>query len=378
MRFLKRAVHPFDKLRAGPFDKLRASPLAVVVFALCTGCGTPSFLVTPVSSSNKLEEEEVQPGKGWAPGKIAIIPIEGMLANVTSGGFLQPTDNPVSKFVQEMEEAEKDETVKAVVLRVNSPGGTVTSSDTMYTVLKRFKEKTHKPVVASTQEVAASGAYYISCGADKIVAAPTSVVGSVGVMFETMQFTGTMEKLGITAAAIKSGSLKDMGSPFRAMKEDERVVMKEMVEEYFHRFVYIVADHRPVTEKPVDDLGSYEKDGYAGVYSGRVFSGERAVQLGLADQVGQLTDALDLARKLAGARQCVGHPVRTAIRLWRVDLCQQLDPEAAGKRTKTGSSGIASVPARGILLPLGAVMDAGIEKPRRVVPALQGNPEFRR
>jgi protease-4 len=276
-------------------------PITALLLMFCPGCGTPSFLVTPVSSSNKLDEEEVQPGKGWAPGKIAIIPLEGMLANVKSGGLLQPTENTVSKFVQEMEEAEKDDSVKAVVLRVNSPGGTVTSSDTMYTVLQRFKEKTHKPVVASTQEVAASGAFYVSCAADKIVAAPTSVVGSIGVIFETMQFKGTLDKLGVTTAAIKSGSLKDMGSPFRAMKDDERVVMKEMVEEYFHRFVHIVADHRPVTEKPVEDLTTYEKDGYAGLYSGRVFSGEQAVALGLVDQTGQLTDALDLARKLANA-----------------------------------------------------------------------------
>ena len=273
--------------------------LAVLLFVFCLGCGTPSFLVTPVSSSNKLDEDQVQPGKGWAPGKVAIVEVEGMLANVKSGGLLQPTENTVSKFVQELEEAEKDDSVKAVVLRVNSPGGTVTSSDTMYTVLQRFKEKTHKPVVASTQEVAASGAYYVSCAADKIVVAPTSVVGSIGVIFETMQFKGTLDKLGVTTAAIKSGSLKDMGSPFRAMKDDERVVMKEMVEEYFSRFVHIVSDHRPVTEKPVDDLTTYEKDGYAGLYSGRVFSGERAVQLGLADQTGQLTDAIDLARKLA-------------------------------------------------------------------------------
>src|ERR1700722_10359101 len=98
MRFLNRAACPF----------------ALALFAFCTGCGTPSFLVTPVSSSNKLEQEEVQPGKGWAPGKIAIIPVEGMLADVKSGGFLQPTDNPVSKFVQELDEAEKDDSVKAI------------------------------------------------------------------------------------------------------------------------------------------------------------------------------------------------------------------------------------------------------------------------
>lgn len=275
--------------------------LMLTTLALGGGCGAPSFLVTPVANTNKIQEEEVQPGRGWSPPKIVIIDVEGMLANARTGGLLQATENPVSKFDQQMERAAGDSSVKAVVLRVNSPGGTVTASDTMYEIVRRFKEKTHKPVVASTEEVAASGGYYVCCAADRIVAQPTSVVGSVGVIFEAMQFKGTLDKLGITADSVKSGSLKDMGSPFKALKENERVVMKEMVEEYFQRFVTVVSENRPVTEKPVADLTDYEHDAYAGVYSGRVFSGRRAVELGLADQTGQLQDALDLARKLAKA-----------------------------------------------------------------------------
>jgi protease-4 len=182
---------------------------------------------------------------------------------------------------------------------VNSPGGTVTSSDTMYQIVRRFRDKTGKPVVASAQEVMASGGYYVACAADRIVVQPTSVVGSIGVVFETMQFQGTLDKLGISAKSIKSGSLKDMGSPFKMLRADEERVMQEMVDEYFVRFVGVVRERRPVKEPPAPDLTEYAKTGYAGVYSGRVFSGNKAVELGLADEAGLLSDAIDAARTLA-------------------------------------------------------------------------------
>jgi protease-4 len=222
-----------------------------------------------------------------------------MLANVRTGGFLQPTENTLSLFTQQLDKAASDPSVKAVVLRVNSPGGTVSASDAMYELVKRFKARTGKPVVASAQEVAASGAYYVSCACDKIVAQPTSIVGSIGVVFETMQFEGTLQKLGITSEAIKSGSLKDMGSPFRAIKPEEKIVMQGMVEEYFTRFVGIVSGNRPVTEQPVADLSRYEESTYRGTYSGRVFSGERARELGLVDETGLLEDAVKLAKSMA-------------------------------------------------------------------------------
>jgi protease-4 len=182
---------------------------------------------------------------------------------------------------------------------VNSPGGTVTASDTMYELVRDFRRQTKKPVIASTQEVCASGAYYISCAADTIVAHPTSVIGSIGVLFSTMEFEGALGKLGVRAESIKSGPLKDMGSPFKSLNRNERAVMQEMVDEYFRRFVAVVDDARDVKEpQPTLPLAT----DYAGVYSGRVFSGERAVELGLADQAGRLEDAIKLARKMGKAK----------------------------------------------------------------------------
>ncbi len=256
---------------------------------LLTGCGMPSVLVTPVSGSFELHEDVVQPGKGLFPDKVALIPVDGMLLDARSGGLLQATENPMSLFVEELNAAADDDSVKAVVLRINSPGGSVTTSDTMYDAVLKFREKTHKPVIAAAQEIDASGAYYLSCAADKIVVNPTSVVGCIGVIFETFDVVGTMQMLGIQSDAIKSGELKDMGSPFKHMTPHERQVMQDMVNEYFARFKLVVTSHRTIKDS---DL--------AVVTDGRVFTGEKSVELGLADQTGRLNDALDLARQMAG------------------------------------------------------------------------------
>jgi len=157
----------------------------------------PSFLITPVSSNQSLKEVIVEEGTGGgflsSGNKIVIIEVEGMLLNAKTGGFLQAQENDVSLFAQQLKKAEKDPAVKAIVLRVNSPGGTVSASDLMYDEVKRFKQLTNKPVVASAQDIVASGAYYVSCSADKIVVQPTSVIGSIGVIFNTFDLSGTLD-----------------------------------------------------------------------------------------------------------------------------------------------------------------------------------------
>jgi protease-4 len=265
--------------------------LALPLICLFAGCGTPSLLITPVQNTSSLQAVVVQRGSGWSRPKIAIIEVEGMLLNARTGGFLQPSENKVSLFAQQLNAAAADDSVKAVVLRINSPGGTVTASDTMYQMLVDFKQKTRKPVLASTQDVAASGAYYIACGADKIVAHPTSVVGSIGVIFNTFDVEQAMQKIGVRNEAIKSAPLKDMGSLFKKLTPAEREVMQKMVDEFYGRFVTIVKSNRTITDP----------DRLALVTDGRVFSGTEAVRLGLADTEGTLEDALKLAKELAKA-----------------------------------------------------------------------------
>ncbi len=264
--------------------------IAALSLVVLSGCGAPSFLITPVQNPQRIEEQTVSPGTGFGAPKIALIEVEGMLSNLKGGGLLSlgaPGENPVSKFSQELELAAKDPAVKAVVLRVNSPGGTVTASDIMYQQVVRFKQETHKPVVASLQDLAASGAYYVSCGADRIVAHPTSVVGSIGVIFNTFNIAGTMEKIGAKSEAIKSGPMKDMASPFREIDPASRALMQQMVDEFYGRFVSVVMSNRHINaqDKTLTD--------------GRVFSGARAVELGLADRTGLLDDAIEQAKQMS-------------------------------------------------------------------------------
>jgi protease-4 len=263
----------------------------LLLLSILPGC-MPSFLITPVSSNQSLKEVVVEEStsRGFlsSANKIVIIEVEGMLLNARTGGFLQAQENDVSLFAQQLKKAEKDPAVKAIVLRINSPGGTVSASDLMYDEVKRFKELTKKPVVASAQDIAASGAYYVACSADKIVVQPTSVVGSIGVIFNTFDISGSMEKIGAKTNVIKSGPLKDMGSPFKSMDDNERAVMQAMVDEYYARFKGIVQSNRKLDNTTL-----------AAVTDGRVFTGLRAVELHLADQAGSLRDAIDVARELS-------------------------------------------------------------------------------
>ncbi|MGH7176370.1 MAG: signal peptide peptidase SppA [Tepidisphaeraceae bacterium] len=255
------------------------------------GCGMPSLLITPVANTSKLEEIEVDSGTSFASSKVAVIEVEGLLINARSGGFLGPEENKLSLFQQQMERAAKDSSVRAVVLRINSPGGTVACSDTMYEIVRRFRAKTRKPVIASTQEVAASGGFYIACASDQIVAHPSSVVGSIGVIFESFEFVGTMDKLGITSVTIKSGPMKDMASPFRKMDPKAEAVIQGMIDEDYVRFVEVVTAKTRITDP----------DRLKTITDGRVFSGQQAKELGLVDQLGMLDDAIELARTTSGS-----------------------------------------------------------------------------
>jgi protease-4 len=213
-----------------------------------------------------------------------------MLLNARTGGFLQAQENDVSLFAQQLKKAQEDSSVKAIVLRINSPGGTVSASDLMYDEVKRFKQATNKPIVASAQDIAASGAYYVACSADKIVVQPTSVIGSIGVIFNTFDLSGTLDKVGARTNVIKSGPLKDMASPFKPMDDNERAVMQGMVNEYYARFKGIVKSNRKLDDTTL-----------AAVSDGRVFTGLRAVELHLADQAGSLRDAIQTAKELSNS-----------------------------------------------------------------------------
>ncbi len=261
----------------------------LMIAILVAGCA-PSFLITPVANRSGLEETEVQQGKGLFKKKIAIIPIEGTIVNARTPSLMGSGENAISLLTQQLQRAEKDPNVVAVVLRINSPGGTVTASDTAYQLISDFKKRTGKPVIASVQELCASGGYYAALAADEIVVQPTSVVGSIGVIFTSFDIEGTLNKIGARSYIIKSGQLKDMASPFKAMREEERQVIQAMIMDYFNRFVGVVQTRRELQEVDVNRIND-----------GRVFTGEQALRLKLVDRPGTLDDALDLARQKADA-----------------------------------------------------------------------------
>jgi protease-4 len=263
----------------------------LVVFMLLplVGCFN-GLLIRPVQVDGPVEETTIVDAPNClCRNKIAIIDVEGMIMNARSSGLMGSGENPVALFRERLDAAADDKHVKAVVLRLNSPGGAVTASDIMYQDLVRFRQKTGKPVVACMMDVAASGAYYLAMGCDWVYAHPTTVTGSIGVIMSLYNASGLAAKLGITSDPIKSGKIKDIGNPLRLMSDEERTVLQGMVNSFFNQFVHVVATGRKMSEERVRELAD-----------GRVYTGVDAKHLGLVDEVGYLEDAIATAKHLAG------------------------------------------------------------------------------
>jgi protease-4 len=261
------------------------------LLAVLAGCGPTSYLITPVPAERRLEEHVVLREAPLATRKIALIDVEGVLKDSRGSSLLGvPEENPVALFKEKLDHAARDSHVKAVVLRINSPGGTVTASDLMYRELCRFKECTGKPVVTSMLDLTASGGYYLACASDKIYALPTTVTGSIGVIMLLPEVAGTMEKLGMSMRVFKSGEMKDAGSLFRDMTPRDREMFQGLITEMYARFFAVVHEGRPGI--PEDHLRE--------IADGRVFLGPEAQKEGLVDEVGGVYEALGAAKAAAG------------------------------------------------------------------------------
>src|SRR5829696_3431347 len=253
--------------------------LAIVAVVLILAVGGPT--VPPVYG------EEYVAGDG--PYKIAAVPVEGEIAPAddTLGGT-QPTATPEG-LADALRQAGQDTSVVAVVIEVNSPGGGVTASDEMHQSILNFKKNTGKPVVVSMGDTAASGGYYISTAADRIVANETTLTGSLGVIIPLNNFAEAAEKYGIKQVVIKSGKYKDMGSPFREMRPDEREIFQSIVDQEYSEFVDVISEGRDIPKDRVREIAD-----------GRVYSGLQAKKLGLIDSFGGLDEASAIAGNLAG------------------------------------------------------------------------------
>ena len=219
--------------------------------------------------------------------KVAVIPLSGTIAGVSQQGLLTTSGISSSLVRGYLKKAESDDKVKAVVLRIDSPGGSAAASQEIASEIRRFKEDTGKPVVVSMGDMAASGGYYISVYADKIVASPSTLTGSIGVISQFIYIQGLLEKLGLEMETIKAGEHKDMGT--RPLTDEERQIMQDITDDLYEQFVAAVAEGR---ELPVADVEV--------LATGQLYSGNQALDLGLVDELGGLDRAIELAAGMAG------------------------------------------------------------------------------
>ena len=264
-----------------------------LVCLLLVGCGNNALLIRPVSNQQQLKETRIYRDQGlFVSDKIVIIDVDGVMANSAAAGLLQSGENPVSLFQEKLDKARSDKNVKAVIIRINSPGGTVVASDLMYHALQTFKEETEIPVIACILDVGASGAYYLACACDTIIATPSSTVGSIGTIMQTVNLAGIMFKLGISTEAIKSGELKDMGTPFRSLKAEERQVLTDIIMHHYNTFVDVIHQNRR-------DRG-LTRDQILQLADGRVYTSDQVLENKLIDRIGYPDDAIELAQERAG------------------------------------------------------------------------------
>jgi protease IV len=215
--------------------------------------------------------------KSIGSGKVALVRIEGLLTASEA-------------VVEELRDYAADDSIKAIIVRIDSPGGGVVVSQEIYNAVKNAR-KEGKKVVVSMGSVAASGGYYIAAAADKIVANPGTLTGSIGVIMEFANVEKLLEKIGVKGMVVKAGAYKDMGSPFRDLTEQEKKLLQDVIDDVHAQFIDAVADGRNLAATEVKAIAD-----------GRIFTGRQALALKLVDQLGDMTESIRLAGELAGIK----------------------------------------------------------------------------
>ena len=249
------------------------------------GCAAPQVKLFS-DASDPLQEFIIQ---GEADEKVLVISISGVITTKPSQSFLRTMPGLVQETVSQLKKAENDKSIKSVLIKVDSPGGTVTAGDMLYHELMAYKEKTGVKIVVAMMGTAASGGYYVSLPADTIMAHPTTITGSVGVIIMQPNVSGLMDKIGVDMRVSKSGEQKDMGSPFRAATPEEEKLLQGVTDDLANRFLSLIQKHRGIDEPVLSEVAS-----------AKVYLAEDAKKLGLIDGIGYLDDALEEARKMAG------------------------------------------------------------------------------
>ena len=257
----------------------------ILFLFLVSGC----IHVDLFPGGGKLQEAIIS---GEGKDKVLLIDISGMLTTGKASGILEEPSLP-ARIKEELTKAEEDNHVKAIILRINTPGGSVTASDLVYHELIVFKKKRAVPVIAAIMDLGTSGGYYIAMAADHILAHPSTITGSIGVIMVTMNAEGLLEKVGVQPAAIVSGPKKAMGSPFRPMNDEERAIFQGTIDHLFEQFLSVVKEGRPgLSMEQIRTLAD-----------GRIFTADIAKSKGLVDSIGYLDEAIGLAKKEANLEQ---------------------------------------------------------------------------
>lgn len=267
----------------------------VLVWLVLGASGCVVVLANPLGFLGRARPLEETTLEGHGRAKVLLLDVSGVITDrPTKRTFgLVEQESTLGRLKSELERAADDRRVKAVVLRVNSPGGGVTASDEIYGEIRRFRAENGIPVVASLGDVAASGGYYIACAADTIVAHPTTVTGSIGVILMNLNLEGLLGKIGVKNETFKAGAHKDLLSPFRGATPEERRIVQDIMDGLHARFIAVVREGRPKLD--ASRLGE--------LTDGRIFDAPQALHAGLVDQIGSLAEAIEVAKKAAGVKE---------------------------------------------------------------------------
>lgn len=255
---------------------------AAVVAAVTVGISRGKALFPEMAGS----DEYPALNRVWSYGKgdvqVVRIAVSGVIASGAEEGFFGPGQDPVQTVLTCIQDATVDESVVGIILEINSPGGEITASDVIYKALLDFKEaQPGRVVVALLGDVAASGGYYVALAADYIMAHPTTLTGSIGVLISSINVKGLGDKLGVKDMTIKSGENKDLLNPLREPTAEEKAILQNVIDELYARFVGLVMKSRDLTEETVHTLAD-----------GRVFSAGQALEVDLIDEIGYWDDAV--------------------------------------------------------------------------------------
>ncbi|MDU5334787.1 signal peptide peptidase SppA [Enterococcus sp.] len=235
------------------------------------------------------EPQEKTEEAGSSTEKIAKLVVEGTIVDDGTSGLFSTDSYNHSSFMKQLAKIKNDSTIKGILLEINSPGGSVYETAEVTRALKEIQKDKKIPIYASMESQAASGGYYIAANSDRIFATEDTMTGSIGVIMSSMNYSGLMEKLGITDATIKSGALKDIGSSSRPQTKEDKEVLQAFVDSMYGRFVKVVAEGRDMDEAAVRKLAD-----------GRIYDGAQALQNGLVDDIGFPDQALQALRKDKG------------------------------------------------------------------------------